>query len=186
MAPSLDNNFKSIEDDYLYEDQQSVKNKCVRSENTSPFERLYTQANMQRLKLEMKRNREAMQTNVNHTFHPNLNKSYNQPSSEINGNELASVIPLPATPTGGQPGMLSLETYKKVYKCNVDNLLKKYALGSQLGYDDTKSKQKKEQLKKENEPPLKPGFQESEAPSVTSKKKLENYLPLSHRSNSQT
>ena len=25
---------------------------------------------------------------------------------------------------------LSLETYKKVYKCNVDNLLKKYALGN--------------------------------------------------------
>ena len=85
-----------------------------------------------------------MQTNVNHTFHPNLNKSQ-LPSCETNANqELVSMLPLPATPTGSQPGMLSLETYKKVYKCNVDNLLKKYALGSQLGYDDAKSKQKKE------------------------------------------
>ena len=46
--------------------------------------------------------------------------------------------------------MLSLETYKKVYKCNVDNLLKKYALGSQLGYDEARSKQKMDKLKKEN------------------------------------
>ena len=97
-----------------------------------------------------------MQTNVNHTFHPNLNKSH-QPSYDTNANdELVSIVPQPTTPDN-QPGMLSLETYKKVYKCNVDNLLKKYALGSQLGYDDAKSKQRKEQLKKENQPPLTPG-----------------------------
>ena len=81
-----------------------------------------------------------MQVNINNTFQPNLNKASNETQSNL---EATGIVNMTITPllAGNQSSMLNLDTYKRVYKCNVDNLLKKYALASQLGYDDDKAQQ---------------------------------------------
>ena len=56
---------------------------------------------------------------------------------------------------------LSLETYKKVYKCNVDNLLKKYALGNQLSKENKSIKEYNKDSKNENLPPSESNQSES-------------------------
>ena len=121
---------------------------CARSENTSPFERLYTQANTQRMKLEMSRRRQQLEEQMNNTFHPNTNK---QSHSTIESQDHTAMLNMqaPATQANAerQQTVLSLDTYKKVYRCNVDNLLKKYALGSQI----TKLSQKQRQTLKETQ-----------------------------------
>ena len=50
---------------------------------------------------------------------------------------------------------MNIDTYKKVYKCNVDNLLKKYALGTQLGNDEGKVKPTNKKKTKKEVKPLK-------------------------------
>ena len=85
----------------------------------------------------MERQRLEIQKNSLNTFQPNLSKSKALTNgSDIDEQDITSQKPQISVSSASQYG-LSLETYKKVYKCNVDNLLKKYALGNQLVFESS-------------------------------------------------
>ena len=71
----VEEDLKSVEQEKPYTLRTATSNTYTRSEQTSPFERLYTQANTQRMKIEMNRRRLEISESANNTFQPNLTKT---------------------------------------------------------------------------------------------------------------
>ena len=94
-----------------------------------------------------------MDVGANNTFQPNLSKT--TPTATPPAQTSDHTVTQDQSSSAITPKSMSIDTYKKVYKCNVDNLLKKYALGSQLTKISRESKIRlqEQQLLKENETP---------------------------------
>ena len=105
------------------------------------------------MKIEMNRRRIEISESANNTFQPNLTKT--TPTAQTVAQVSDHTITQDHSAVSTTQKTMNIDTYRKVYKCNVDNLLKKYALGSQITKISRESKMKlQEQLvQKENETP---------------------------------